>query len=125
MKTSSFFNYTGPGRVSIARYAPRGTPAGFRTFRKLAPKQDMLKMGYDDYRVKYFGEILKPLDPAEVYDHLIAVAYPHEPVLLCWERLIKDGEWCHRRMVAEWLEKALGIEVLELPRPQRSTNKPG
>jgi hypothetical protein len=34
---ASFFTYTGPGRVSIARWAPRDTPAGFRIFKPLAP----------------------------------------------------------------------------------------
>ena len=37
MKTSSFFSYTGPGRISIARFAPRGTPAGVRVYKRLAP----------------------------------------------------------------------------------------
>jgi len=37
MKTASFFAYTGPARISIARFAPRGSPAGFRIYRALAP----------------------------------------------------------------------------------------
>jgi hypothetical protein len=37
VKTSSFRTYTGPGRISIARFAPRGHPAGYRVYSKLAP----------------------------------------------------------------------------------------
>ena len=40
MKLSSFFDYYGPDRVSIARYAPRGTPAGFRAYKPVAPGLD-------------------------------------------------------------------------------------
>lgn len=32
-------------------------------------------------------------------------------VLLCWE---KSGAFCHRRLVAEWLEDAVGEKVQEL-----------
>ncbi|MCL6442574.1 MAG: DUF488 domain-containing protein, partial [Alicyclobacillus sp.] len=32
-------------------------------------------------------------------------------VLLCYE---KHNDWCHRRMVADWFEKELGVVVPEL-----------
>lgn len=34
MKTAWFFTYAGPGRVGIARFAPCGTPKGFRCSRR-------------------------------------------------------------------------------------------
>jgi len=44
----------------------------------------------------------------------ISARYPNERlVLLCWEDLSKPGEWCHRRMLADWLE-GKGITVPEL-----------
>jgi hypothetical protein len=36
-----------------------------------------------------------------VYDDLVALAAPDEPVLLCWEKPpFSDANWCHRRIVA-------------------------
>jgi len=40
----------------------------------------------------------------------------NEPVLLCWERkadLDAGRAFCHRRIVAQWLENALGVTVDE------------
>lgn len=41
----------------------------------------------------------------------ISVKYRVNVVLLCWE---PNGEFCHRRLVADWFKKELGVEVLEL-----------
>jgi hypothetical protein len=62
---------------------------------------DLAKADYD----AHFAEILANLDPVEVYQTL-----GENAVLLCWE---KPGDACHRRLVAEWLERHLGIEVPE------------
>lgn len=113
MKTASFFTYTGPGRISIARYAPRGTPAGFRQYRALAPDADMLKMSQALYLPRYQA-ILDCLAPQQVWDDLHRLAGDQEPVLLCWERPpFTASNWCHRRLVADWFERALGVTVPE------------
>ncbi len=121
MRTASFFTYTGPGRIGIARWAPRGTPAGFRVYRPLEPTAPMLKMARADYEPLYEG-ILSRLDPRRVVDDLHRLADPHEPTLLCWERPpFSETVWCHRRRVAAWLERALGLVVPEIaPRPTDS-----
>jgi hypothetical protein len=49
------------------------------------------------------------LNPVRVADEL------EGKVLLCWEL---PGQFCHRRLVAEWLEKNLLIEVPELDVPK-------
>ncbi len=94
--------------VSIARYAPRWYKG--RRYLALAPTRQMLKMGGDEYRVAY-QEILDRLDPRKVYEDL-----GPDAVLLCWER---PGEFCHRRLVAEWLEIHLGIKVPEIGQDDR------
>ena len=117
MKTSSFYLYSGDGRVSIARTAPRRVAAGFRMYRALAPGKwlfDPAYKDYDVYRERYFSEILGPLDAQKTWDELHALADGHEPVLLCHEHLLKPGDWCHRRMVAEWFEDKLGVAVSEM-----------
>lgn len=88
--------------VSIARGSPRGFSG--RKELRLAPTWAMLKMKKPEYDAA-FVEILAKLDPAEIYQTFGANA-----VLLCWE---KPGEACHRRLVAEWLEAALGIDIPE------------
>jgi hypothetical protein len=88
--------------VSIARGSPRGF-TGKKELR-LAPTWAMLKLSKTEYDAR-FAELLTQLDPAELY-----AALGENAVLLCWE---KPGQACHRRLVAEWLERHLGLEVPE------------
>jgi hypothetical protein len=117
MFTSNYWNYTGPGCIAISRGIPRNIPAGFRIYRALAPGAWFSQEPYcsDEalYRQRYFDEILKLLNAARVYEQLRTLAGDHAPVLLCWEHLDKEGQWCHRRMAAEWFEAELGISVPE------------
>ncbi len=114
MKTASFFTYPGPGRISIARSAPRGL-GGFKVYSRLSPTRAMLAMEYGEYRDLYFRNILGPLDPEQVWRDLHQLAHPREPVLLCWERPpLTATNWCHRRMVAEWFATELDLTVPEI-----------
>ena len=65
-------------------------------------------MGEATYRVEY-QKILDKLDPQKVFDDL-----GEDAILLCWEA---PGKFYHRRLVAEWLEKHLGVTVPELQEP--------
>ena len=114
MKTSSFRLYSGPGRLSIARGARRVTP-GFRVYSELAPGPWFISVSYDEYCRRY-AEILAKLDPQQTWNELHTLAAPHEPILMCWEvpPFVVPSNWCHRRLAAAWLEKALGVEVPEL-----------
>ncbi|GMV18359.1 MAG: hypothetical protein AMXMBFR56_65830 [Polyangiaceae bacterium] len=113
MKTASFFTFQGPGRISIARFAPRGTPAGFRIYKALAPGEWFNSVSPEEYRRRFFAQ-LAALDAAKVRADLEHMASPAEPVLLCWEKPpFTEKNWCHRRMVAEWFKEKLGIEVEE------------
>jgi hypothetical protein len=114
LKTASFYTYTGPGRVSIARFPPRGAPGGFRIFKALAPGAWFNKVARPEYE-RLYAEQLAVLDARTVVDQ-IALMHPHnEAVLLCYERPpFTATNWCHRRLVAEWIERELGIEVPEL-----------
>ena len=115
MKTASFRTYTGPGRISIARYAPRDTPAGFRIYRPLAPGTWFNSVDERRYRELYFGQLAQ-LDPRVVVMDLEALAGADvEPVLLCYERPpFTATNWCHRRMVSEWFARELGMDVPEM-----------
>ena len=117
MKTGSFFTAKGNGRISIARSSPRGivVPA----YRPLAPGSWFNSVGYEEYRKLYFAQLNK-LDPLKTWEDLHNLVNGNEPIILCWERLNTPGNWCHRQMVAEWFNKTLGFEVLEVG----STKKP-
>jgi hypothetical protein len=56
------------------------------------------------YTKQYHSLILSKLDPQKVYDDL------KDSVLLCYE---KPGDFCHRRLVAAWIETALNEPVEE------------
>ena len=123
MKTSSFFSYTGPGRISIARYAPRGTPAGFKIYKPLAPGEWFNSVSEEMYRELYFAQ-LSELNAADVVKDLESMAGGAEPILLCYESVkdIAAGKtYCHRHMVAEWLKREIGIDVPELGQNPTST----
>ena len=112
MLTASFFTYAGPGRVSIARYAPRGFK-GIPAYPPLAPAGDMLRMPRESYLPRY-AAILADLDPRRVWEDLHRLAGDCEPVLLCWERPPFGADrWCHRRLVADWFARELGASVPE------------
>lgn len=111
VRTSSFFVSRGnPLGVSIAN----STPDFYRgpTYRPLVPPWGLVK-NYKEGKVEEEGyteeyyEQLRQLNPQEIYDELFEI-HNENPVLLCWE---PAGEFCHRRIVAEWLRDTLGIEV--------------
>lgn len=114
MKTSCFGNKTAAAgdlhAVSIARWPPRWWGAG-RRYIALAPSTDLLKrskagLSWLEYVAEYKREVLAKLDPIKV-----AADLGPDAILLCWEA---PGENCHRRLVAEWLEKSLNIKIPEL-----------
>jgi uncharacterized protein (DUF488 family) len=57
-----------------------------------------------EYERQYKEQILDKLDPKEIYNAL------QGSVLLCWEPV---GQFCHRRIVSQWIFDNLGIEVPE------------
>lgn len=114
MFTSNFANAGDrPNAIAIVRYVPRfPKPWSGHLFRKLAPTGAMLKMSGPAFEA-HFAELLKSLDANAIYCELEAIVAELQaaPVLICYE---KPGFQCHRRLVAEWLERELGIIIPEL-----------
>jgi hypothetical protein len=112
LKTSYFGNKavaSNPQAVSVARYPPRWWGPG-RRYYVLAPSAELLRrskagLPWPEYIQEYETNVLSKLDPQKVYDDL------SESILCCWER---NEENCHRRIIAEWIETSLGIQVPEL-----------
>lgn len=125
MKTASWFLYSGTGRIAICRSVPRATPAGYRVFKALAPGPWFNAVPRGEYDRRYHAEILKRLNPREVWDRLHDLAGGHEPVLMCYERPpFTSTNWCHRvTLVKPWLEQAIGQAIVEIdPNPAEAPN---
>lgn len=115
MNTSYFSNLRNIKHpLSIALYPPIWYNGA--CFKSLAPTSDTLqkyKKGLltpYTYTEEYTKTVLAKLDPVELYTKLVA-AYTEDVTLLCYE---KPSDFCHRRLVAEWFQSALNIEVPEL-----------
>lgn len=82
-------------------------------YKRLAPPAEIIKIEDEDLYTKlYYEKVLSKLSPKQVYDDL-----GDNAVLLCYEKWsdIKDGKtFCHRRIVAKWLEENLRVCVEEL-----------
>ena len=93
--------------VAISLDVPRGFQC--ERYPLLAPTRSMISLAHegrtDEYTELYTSQVLSHLDAQKVYEELDGA------VLLCWETA---GKFCHRRLVAEWLEQATGEVVPEL-----------
>lgn len=83
-------------------------------YRKVAPKWDWFqqwKQNHDnDFYIKKFNEtVLNAKDQWTVATELQALAPGKDIALICYE---KPEDFCHRHLVADWLNKA-GYEVKE------------
>ena len=63
------------------------------------------EVNQQSYIEKFYNIVLKPLDPKEIYNEL-----GENSVLLCFE---KPTEFCHRFLVAGWLELNLEVQIDE------------
>ena len=62
------------------------------------------------YNPRFFDEVLSKVDPKEFVERIEMMSKGKDVALCCYE---KPNEKCHRFLVAEWLEKNIGIEVKE------------
>lgn len=94
--------------VSIALSARYYSGASIK---ELAPKREWIDEPENVYTPIYKKKILSKLNPLTIFNRLKALSSGENVVLLCHE---KEGDFCHRRIVAKWLEENLSIEVPEL-----------
>ena len=110
MKTSNFSKSSDlPNVISIASKDPNWY-YGDR-YPDLAPPMDLIgrykrgEINDEEYTKEYASRVLNKLNAQDVYDEL------EDKVLLCW---CAKGKFCHRRLVAKWIESEIGIKVEEL-----------
>jgi hypothetical protein len=107
MFTSCYGQYKNIVRAGLKPVAiSRSVPNWFHGVRdeSLAPSYQILYMP----REKFDYLFLKQLKRQDA--NAVLRSYGEDVCLLCFE---KAGEWCHRRMVAEWIEKETGVVVPE------------
>lgn len=110
MKTNCFeLQPDDPNTVAISRTIPDYYSGRWEP--DLAPSPRLLNFykrtgNVEMFTFRYEKEVLNKLNPAEVYARLGSNA-----ILLCWEL---PGKFCHRRLLAEWLEDYLKIKIPEV-----------
>lgn len=108
MKTGTFRTYKGDNGVAICLYPPLDYNGA--QFPRLAPdrKTFFAKKAGDidekEYEKQYRELVLSKLNPKDIYQMF------QKSVLLCWE---DAGDFCHRRIVADWIKEELGLEISE------------
>lgn len=113
-------NYTNcEGSICVSISGDGGKKANFRgqKYPALAPKFDFWKIWHNNigkiseeentryYIHEYYNQVLKNLDPYKVFSAL------DNSILLCYEN---EKEFCHRHLVAFWLEENLKVNVDEV-----------
>ena len=111
--TSYFANHRNFGDlipISIALYTPEGFSG--EKLKALAPTRQILGCK-DNEKVytKLFNKRLNEFSAKKVFKYLESAYDGKDIVLLCYE---KPPQFCHRHLVAEWLEKEMGIKVEEI-----------
>lgn len=125
MKTSYFgrvgskaFKDRGLRLVSIARSARYFSG---ESYPDLFPTWDMIRLeDEEEYERLYRKRILDKLDPLKVWEDL------QDAVILCHEKAedIESGKtFCHRHMVARWLEEELWLRGIDVEIPELKDDK--
>lgn len=110
-----------PIRTSIG--APKWFSHPYMNWDNVFPKRYFLSLEYDDYRPRYM-EMLHKHGVEKLRGDLEFMSEEYAKVndgevrplvLLCYEKLSKGpANWCHRTMIAEYLETDFGTNVVEL-----------
>lgn len=78
----------------------------------LAPKRYMMKdeVTREQYIQMYYRDVVGHLNPAQVIADIERMSQGKDAALLCYE---KPGDFCHRRLFADWMLRETGLEIKE------------
>jgi len=101
--------------IGISRGTPGGNPGfRYRVLRSLAPSRETFAIqDRERYAASYRAQ-LEELGAGRILADLKRIGGTGAIVMLCWERMADPSEWCHRRMLARYIERETGLEVPEL-----------
>lgn len=111
--TTSYYakNGANPNAFSISAKAPDFYTG--KSYKLLAPTWEIItavkngKISELQYIEQYMNLLFdRGVTPEQILNDL-----PENAILLCYE---KSGDFCHRRIVAKWIEQEMGIAIKEL-----------
>ena len=119
IRTSNYKSFIEVSKVTVSISRDCGEDAGYigDVYLDLAPEKSLLKKYHKNigvipeyenvraYIIEYWNTVLSKLDSEKVYNDL------NNKILLCYE---KSNEFCHRHVVAAWIEMLLEKEVPEI-----------
>src|SRR5437870_3080455 len=88
----------------------------FTWVKELAPSRSFVHAPIEEYTTLYIAK-LDMLGIDAIVKKLEELSGGGDIILLCFEDLRKPGEWCHRTMLADYLQQRAGIVSEELPDP--------
>ena len=104
--------------IGINRYPPKFIK-DVTNYAALAPSKELLTAAKTDatmtdkkFREIFYKEILSKLNPTEVVNRLLEIGRGRDIAILCYE---KPPDFCHRHLVAEWLNVNTGQVIEEFP----------
>jgi hypothetical protein len=101
--------------VAISRGKPRWKlPFRYRVLAELAPdNHTWAQEDQEAFTASYLRQ-LEELGTEAILARLERLSGGLPVVALCWEDLSKPGQWCHRSLLASWLELKTGLVAPEL-----------
>ena len=90
-----------------------------------APPKSMWDGTEEEFEAKYTAMLdgMGKDTVAEIINWLDSSSDKKDIVLLCFEDIRIEDQYCHRTVLGEWLRKNLGIEVEELRDPTKPKGK--
>ena len=119
IKTSSYKNFKSNLFKTFSISGDRGKKVGYKgkCYPELAPKLSFWRKWHENigvvseeennkfYIEEYYKQVLSKLNPEKIYNDL------NNSILLCYE---ESNEFCHRHIVAAWLELFLDEKINEV-----------
>lgn len=96
--------------ISIARWNPKWFEG--ISYKVVAPLPEMLRndITEDQYKEQYRRKVLNRVDQSSFLKDLKTLTRGRDCALLCYE---KPGDFCHRRLLADWMLETTGLEIPE------------
>lgn len=96
--------------ISIARWNPKWFEG--ISYKVVAPLPEMLRdnITQQQYIEQYRRRVLSRVDQAVMLKDLERLTGGRDCALLCYE---KPGDFCHRRLLADWMLETTGLEIPE------------
>lgn len=106
--------------VSVSLFNPKYLKNEIKcSLKYLAPRYKMMKMSVEQYKPEYV-KILSSINPSRVIEDLKQAGKGKDVALMCYE---SPGQFCHRHMIAEWLNKKTKFEITEWKEAEKKEQK--